>query len=264
MGDLWNWLIQNKQWVFSGAGLTVLGLAVWLLRKLLSPRRQTSAAPPITQAATINVSPTFNLSEGTTLIPIAQRSQLGVAAAKEENEDRRPKLYTLPPRICPISTPEDGMGFIESYETSPFKAVLAVFRMRKPSADSHDTQVVAQLSYRTVTDDGLREISKEIRRVNYGMWIHEDFNSVEMTLTDTKELVLVVQGEGHCAAIQDNRHSVSKRSEPTVYVFDSDLHEFYVDVTLVDDHHGSLVTYTYKVETDPLRVHEIIRVPSSW
>jgi hypothetical protein len=34
-----------------------------------------------------------------------------------------------------------------------------------------------------------------------------------------------------------------------------------VGVTLVDANHGPVITYTYKIDVDPLRVHEIIRVP---
>jgi hypothetical protein len=36
---------------------------------------------------------------------------------------------------------------------------------------------------------------------------------------------------------------------------------FYVDVTLVDGNHGPVITYTYKIDVNPLKVHEIIPVP---
>ena len=39
--------------------------------------------------------------------------------------------------------------------------------------------------------------------------------TLEMTLTDTKELVLALHGNGRCVAVQDNRHSVSKSNPPT-------------------------------------------------
>jgi hypothetical protein len=32
-------------------------------------------------------------------------------------------------------------------------------------------------------------------------------------------------------------------------------------VTLVDEFYGAIITYTYKIEINPLKVHEIIRVP---
>lgn len=93
------------------------------------------------------------------------------------------------------------------------------------------------------------------------MWVDEDFNSIEFTLTDTKELILAVEGEGKCIAIQDNRHSVSKFKQPSVYEFGKGVDSFFVDVTLVDEFYGAIITYTYKIEINPLKVHEIIRVP---
>jgi hypothetical protein len=114
-----------------------------------------------------------------------------------------------------------------------------------------------------MTDIGLREIQKEIHRVNYGTWLDEDFNSAEMALTDTKELILLVKEDERCVAVQDNRHSVSKRDPPSFYEFIATLNAFYVDVTLVHDRYGALISYTYEIETNPLVVREIIRVSTS-
>jgi hypothetical protein len=133
--------------------------------------------------------------------------------------------------------------------------------MYKPSADPRGTQVIARLSYRTKSDFGIRETLEEAHRVNQGMWVDEGFNSIEFTLTDTKELILAVEGEGKCIAIQDNRHGLSKFKQPSVYEFGKDVDAFFVDVTLVDEFYGAIITYTYKVEIEPLKVHEIIRVP---
>jgi hypothetical protein len=69
---MWTWLAQNKEWVFSGAGLTVIGLGIWIVRRLF-PRPPVGAphvtqsptitvAPSVTQSPTITVAPTFNNS----------------------------------------------------------------------------------------------------------------------------------------------------------------------------------------------------------
>lgn len=55
-----HWLIQNKEWVFSGAGLTILAIIGWVFRKLWSSKREPPAQPP-----NITVSPTFHLSQET-------------------------------------------------------------------------------------------------------------------------------------------------------------------------------------------------------
>jgi len=134
--------------------------------------------------------------------------------------------------------------------------------MYKPSADPRGTHVIARLSYRTKSDFGIRETLEEVYRANQGMWLDENFNSVEFTLTDTKELILTVEGEGKCIAIQDNRHSASKFKQPSVYELNRAVDEFFVDVTLVDEFYGAIITYTYKIEIKPLKVSEILRVPA--
>jgi hypothetical protein len=66
---MWSWLEQNKTWVFSGAGLTALGLLWWLVTKFW-PKREASSviapvtmqAPTTTMAPVINMNPTINLS----------------------------------------------------------------------------------------------------------------------------------------------------------------------------------------------------------
>ena len=191
--------------------------------------------------------------------PAESKTPLTILSA-EEVEACRPHLYTLHPRICSI-TDREGGGFKESGDSLRTRAVVATFRMAKPSADGRSTHITARLSYRITTEIGVREISTEIHRVNYGAWLDEDFNSTEMTLTDTKELILLVKENETCVAVQDNRHSVSKRDSPSFHQFVASLSEFYVDVMLVHDKYGVLISYTYLLETNPLAVREIMRVP---
>lgn len=78
---MWQWIVQNKQWLFSGAGLTVLAALWWLKRWLLtrwrSPKPEPTAArtpaPTITQAPTINVNPTINVSTQQTSKPFDEK-----------------------------------------------------------------------------------------------------------------------------------------------------------------------------------------------
>jgi hypothetical protein len=249
---MWPWIVENKEWVFSGIGVTVLAVLWWLLRKLF-PRA--AASNIVTQAPVVTVSPTFNLSPTLTPAKDPEKKPTTDAPARsaQEVEAGRPNLYSLPPRIWFAS--ENGtFGFEEGGETT--RAAIATFRMAKPGSDRRGTHITARLSYRIA---GARGISDEFCRVNYGVWIEEDFNSVTFTLTDTKELILVWEANGKLLAIQDNRHSVSKFKEPSYYELAQD--EFFINVTLVDEIYGTLITYTYKVESDPFKVSEIIRMP---
>ncbi len=135
--------------------------------------------------------------------------------------------------------------------------------MKKPSPDGNDTYLTARLSYRTKENLGIREIEREIHRVNYGTWLDEDYNFVRMRITDTRELVLAIQAEGSdvCLAVQDNRYSLDKYNGLAYHKLELHDGSFFVDVTLVDGNHGPVIVYTYKIDVDPLKVHEIIRVP---
>jgi len=58
-----DWISQNKQWVFSGAGITVLAAVWWFLNKA---QCQISAASPsisntVTQSPVITVAPVINV-----------------------------------------------------------------------------------------------------------------------------------------------------------------------------------------------------------
>lgn len=266
---MWNWIITNKEWVFSGVGISILAMALWFLRKLFfgSP---VAAAPVQTNTNTVNQSPVININVPPTSAPSEQKpdAQTTLPATRvrpepKEEPDLRPQIYSLEPRIIHVSEvdPEEGTGIVEGGDA--LRAVVATFRMKKPSPDRHATYLTARLSYRTREDNGVREVVKEIHRVNYGTWLDEDFNFVEMTITDTKELVLALQAEGSgvCVAVQDNRHSTNKYNGLTYHNLDPNTESFYVDVTLIDGNHGPVITYTYKIDVDPLKVHEIIRVP---
>jgi hypothetical protein len=59
-------MVQNKEWLFSGAGLTTLGVAWWLFAKWRGSNREPQVANAATnaviQSPSINVSPTINIS----------------------------------------------------------------------------------------------------------------------------------------------------------------------------------------------------------
>jgi hypothetical protein len=60
---MWSWLTQNKEWLFSGAGLTVLAVIVWFVRNILKREPSVPPANSVTQSPSITVSPVFNLPE---------------------------------------------------------------------------------------------------------------------------------------------------------------------------------------------------------
>jgi hypothetical protein len=59
---MWDWLNQNKQWIFSGIGVAVLGSIWWMWKRFL--RREPSPSPTnsVTQSPSITVSPTIHVT----------------------------------------------------------------------------------------------------------------------------------------------------------------------------------------------------------
>jgi hypothetical protein len=264
---MWNWIMLNKQWVFSGIGISALAAAWWLLKKVGTLGSASPASSAQTNANSVVQSPVITVNFPPSPAPASAAAPVPDAQARPlpaaQEPEIRPQIYSLTPRITHVSEvdPEEGTGIIEG--GNDLKAVVATFRMRKSSSDGHATYLTARLSYRPHEDIGIRDLAKEIHRVNYGTWLDEEFNFVEMAITDTKELVLVMQahGGGVSVAVLDNRHSATKYNGLAYHRLELDVDSFFVDVTLVDGNHGPLVTYTYKIDTDPLAVHEIIRVP---
>jgi hypothetical protein len=265
-----DWIIQNRQWLFSGAGISILVVLWWFLKKLFHPEPNPVPAPAnnsVTQAPVISVVPVFNLPSQASPL---QEPKPESAPALAEEVDPRPKLYTLPPRIINVTMKDVGEDDGGLYEEDAgifeggdgvLKAVVATFRMKQPAADRHTTYLTARLTYRVTENADLREIFREIHRVDYGTWLGEEFNFVEMTLTDTNELVLVLHAAGEFVAVQDNRHSRNKYKEITPKKLEPNTDSFFVDVALIDSNHGFVTSYTYKIDIDPLKIHEIIRVP---
>jgi hypothetical protein len=275
---MWHWIVANRAWLFSGVGISILVAGGWFLKKLglfapsslvaaptSAPIQQTNTNAVI-QAPVINVNvPQSSPTPQSTLPPEPKSEFPRVEAKPEEEPDHRPQIRSLPPRITSVredDDPEEGNGGIVEGGDS-LKAVVATFRMKKPSPDGNGTYLTARLSYRTRENILVRDIEREIHRVNYGTWIDEDYNFVKMRITDTKELVLTIQpkGSGVCLAVQDNRHSPDKCNGVAYHKLEPHDGSFFVDVTLVDGKHGPVIGYTYQIDVDPLKVHEIIRVP---
>jgi hypothetical protein len=242
---------------------------LWLFKKLFRPEPNNPQPAPISnsvvQAPVISVAPVFHLPHQASPPPEPPTS------APTGEIDPRPKLYTLPPRITNVTMKdvgdddgglyEEDAGIFEGGDGS-LKAVVATFRMKQRSADRHTTYLTARLTYRVTENVYIREIPREICRVNYGTWLEEKFNCVEIDLTDTKELVLVLHAGSEFVAVQDNRHSRHKYKEFMPQKLEPNADSFFVDVALIDSNHGFVTSYTYKVDIDPLKIHEIIRVPA--
>jgi hypothetical protein len=94
---MWEWLTQNKQWVFSGAGIAAFGALWWFVTKFLSNREATQAPAPATttQAPSTTIAPVITMNP-TINIPVEPR-------APEPPKQIVPSAPTAPkprPNLC--------------------------------------------------------------------------------------------------------------------------------------------------------------------
>jgi hypothetical protein len=71
---MWEWLTLNKQWVFSGIGVAVLGAIWWILRKIGARREPVTSNRTVTQSpiSTVTQSPTININVPQAQAPVTQ------------------------------------------------------------------------------------------------------------------------------------------------------------------------------------------------
>jgi len=106
---MWLWMVQNKEWLFSGVGVTTLGVVWWLFTKLRGSNNQPPVASTnaVIQSPSINVNPTINISPQTTpetpkpdptATPVVvARANLRIEASKIGKPCLQEDVWTLTP-----------------------------------------------------------------------------------------------------------------------------------------------------------------------
>jgi len=121
---MWNMLLNNKEWLFSGIGVTALVGILWAFRKALIPRSEHLPGPvnQLTQSPTITVSPVFNLSQDSRSsdeskgeppavvpAPVVARANLRVEATKIGKIHLQGDIWTLAPGVQSREIPFRGL-----------------------------------------------------------------------------------------------------------------------------------------------------------
>jgi hypothetical protein len=102
---MWEWITQNKQWLFSGAGITAFGVVWWLAAKFW-PKREaaisTTQAPTTVQAPSTSIAPVITMNP-TINFPSAPEQPKQVAAPVPATPKPRPNLCIEATKIGKIS-----------------------------------------------------------------------------------------------------------------------------------------------------------------
>jgi hypothetical protein len=187
---MWGWIVQNKEWVFSGAGVTAFGVLWWLLTKFW-PKRE--AAISTVQAPTTSIAPVITNTINFPIEPrapeppkqIAPPIQLAPASPKP-----RPNLCIEATKIGKISLegdiwrlfkPNTGGGY---QRQKPYRALLADIS-NVPNDETHTARATIRAAIRM--DYGGRQ-----RTYSPLPWLEECSNLVYLETGARKTVVLAV------------------------------------------------------------------------
>jgi hypothetical protein len=195
---MWGWLAQNKEWVFSGAGLTALGVIWWLVTKFW-PKREAVVAPIVTQAPSTSIAPSIVMNP-TINFPIEPRAP------------EPPKVATLPTPSAPTGPKPRPNLCIEATKSGKISLEGDTWTLRS-NVRSHirpNRALLADIS--NVPTDEMHTARAAIRaaiRMDYGgrvrtysplPWLEEYTNLVYLETGARKAVVLAVGEDSQTGA----------------------------------------------------------------
>lgn len=197
---MWEWVVQNKQWVFSGAGLTVLAAAWWLFTKLL-PKSE-AAAPTTVQSPTVTQAPSISQAPSVSIAPIITVSP---TISLREPRAEPPEVVSPAPTLPATPKPRPNLR-IETTRVGRISLDGDIWTLRQDSRGWDRQQryraLLADIS--NIPPDGAHTTTAEIRaaiRMNYGgrqrtysplPWLEEFTNKVSLETGARKTVVLAV------------------------------------------------------------------------
>ena len=219
------WLTQNKEWLFSGIGITVFAVLFWLLRKLLGSSPAATPAMPssaLTQSPAITVSPTINLTQVTAALEKPTASPVTQKGIERE----------LPSIQCVQS---------ESRTNGDRRIIVAVFKNVPKSEVGQRTSLAEKVTAHLTYSNPEHEDEKRIH-VNFGTWVEHTSHFAIFRPGETNSLIVALRKRQQLFAL-DNPNSSDpwNRFHPGQVVPEAEEKEipwenFTVEISLVD--HG--------------------------
>lgn len=197
---MWEWVVQNKQWIFSGSGITALGVVWWLVVKFW-PKREaaisTTQAPTLVQAPSISPSITMNPTINfpiETRAPEQPKQIAPPAPAVPAAPKARPNLCVEAIKVGKISLEGDIWTLRPNPRTyiKPNRALLADIS-NVPTDEAHAAKAAIRAAIRM--DYGGRQ-----RTYSPLPWLEEYTNLVYLETGARKTVVLAVGEDSQTGA----------------------------------------------------------------
>lgn len=232
--DIFDWLDQNKTWVFSGIGVLAISLAIGALVAIVRHLRKQPKTAQINQPkrSIQQISPSHSP------IQTAGRDIVNVSEVRNipPNVQRVPRPHFEfkglgYPRLVYCS-PSHREGVIEpttAEETHNSVSALTLRFQNSPQEDGRSARalnVIAQL--RLFSADWNKSAD-----IDYGVWLDSPCDCTDMEVGDTRELVLLVLDNGRYYALRDLRHDSNREYDQYVKEIAVDWFRN-VNITLID------------------------------
>src|SRR5580692_378722 len=175
---MWDWLNQNKEWVFSGAGITALGVIWWAISKLGS-KREPATSPSVNQSPSITVSPTIHVTPSQ-----AQAESPKARPAIRANPKPGPNLICLGPQTIRADFFHDAREqYFHTTDDKEGMLIVAVCFRNEPKGVRVE-YVRVNVVYK---DSNGQEIGTGIPRAS---WLGEHMDMMDFDV-----------GDSHCAVL---------------------------------------------------------------
>jgi len=206
MNTVWDWIVQNKQCVFSGIGVTAIIVLWWLIKKLFSGDKLN---PP--SGININVSPTIS--------PSFSPNQSNTQNQPSSNKVAHPAPQPEPD----IKALTYKAAFAQGLGTGRNCFIISFRNEGRAGA----TNVIAHIGYSSKS-------SSQKFLVDYGGWI-EHMPIMDIPRGHTKNLIIAVTEDGKNFAVNDIGPATNYTRFELVNVGEITLGDWRMVVTLSAD-----------------------------
>ena len=185
---MWPWIVQNKEWLFSGAGISALGIIWWVFTKLRGSKRESL---PVRNNVTSTASPHVELHQHFEPKIVIGGSEGAGQKNKEEKQDVAQIDYI---QSRAVLLHETGTGvYYEAAENleAARKGIVAQFKNipkgvgeRTPKASS----VTAKMLFRDKENPEAQEL-----HISHGVWLNHYEHFATLRSGETQQLLVAVK-----------------------------------------------------------------------
>jgi hypothetical protein len=206
---MWHWVVENREWLFSGAGVALIGVLLgWFLKKLRAkgepvagPVTASSATSSVAtaQQVNINVSPSISPVISPIVSPTQSDRYGGPAGPRNKEDDGvLPNVGSLRPEVTTIVHDEESDVWSKGNSDGVVAVLLPFSNEPQPGKKTLAVESLkARLTYYQC------DRVEEFKRIDSGCWLNEAYRSIRLWVGDIVYLIGAVQGDLKLGASQN-------------------------------------------------------------